>query len=150
MFIVVNAQIRLLPASVYVERLAATRNPFDCSISCAPGAIRSYISFSFPSLTRPSEARCAQFCTAATSRPVSVSCVPDASDRANYFDLTCVPRSNRHVYASGNTSSSKVTLTYLYEVLASTTHQRSTRLLALLPPCHTIAVPDAPFILLKV
>lgn len=80
----------------------------DCSISCTPGAIWNYFSFSFPSLTCPSDTRCAKFCTAATSRPVSVSHVPDVSDRANYFDLTCVPRSNRHVYASGNTLSSKV------------------------------------------
>jgi hypothetical protein len=84
MFIVVNARIQLLPASVYVEGLAAASNPFDCSILARQ--VLSGVTFHI----RPSEARCAQFCTAATSHPVSVRCVPNASDRVNYFDLTCV------------------------------------------------------------
>jgi hypothetical protein len=53
-FIVVNAQIRLLPASVYVERLAATRNPillFDfLRARCYPELHFIFISFTDPSL----------------------------------------------------------------------------------------------------
>jgi hypothetical protein len=75
-------------------------------------------------------------------------------NRANCNDpIRVFPRSNRHVCISSTTLSSKVTVTYLYEIFViSAIHRHTTQVLNL-TSCRPITVSNMPaphFILLKV